>query len=162
MMDFEVARCTRHCAATGRELAESEEFYSVLVDEQGEVRRYDYAVDAWTGAPKSAIGWWKSRMPAAGAKRPQMAPSEVLLELFRSLEEADREHDKRYVMALLLVRRRIFRLEETSHDDLGHDVLVMYCARDESTHRVPVVMPTDERIKVIQEELNLLLFAGAA
>ncbi len=31
MIDYEIQRCTRHCAASGRELVEGETFYSVLL-----------------------------------------------------------------------------------------------------------------------------------
>ena len=62
-MDYEVQRCTRHCCATGRELAPGEEFYSVLIAEGAELVRLDYAVEAWEGPPEGAVGWWKSQMP---------------------------------------------------------------------------------------------------
>jgi hypothetical protein len=46
-MDYEVQRSTRRCATTGRDFAPGESFYSVLVAEGAELRRLDYAVDAW-------------------------------------------------------------------------------------------------------------------
>ena len=161
-MDFEVQRCTRHCATSGRELAEGEEFFSAIVAEGTDMRRLDYAIEGWHGAPQGAIAWWKSRMPTRDARKSQLAPSEVLLELFANLEEAADKADMRYVMALLLVRRRILRSEETETDADGHEVLVLYCPRDESTHRVRSVMPDEQRTAEIQIELTGLLFAGAA
>jgi len=161
-MDYEVQRCTRHCAASGRPLNEGEEFFSVLVVEGADVRRYDYAVEAWQGAPAGALGWWKSRIPSREAKKTQLAPGEVLLQLFTELEGVVEKQDMRYVLSLLLVRRRILRLEETEHDQAGREVLVLYSPRDETMHRVAVVMPGEVRTVQIQQELEGLLFAGAS
>jgi hypothetical protein len=162
-MDYEVQRCTRHCAASGREFEEGEEFYSVLVAEGAEVRRYDYALDAWPGPPEKSLGFWKSRMPTREAQtnKPKLAPGEVMLQLFAELEEAPDRQDMRYVLALLMVRRRLLRLEETLAEEPEGEVLVLYSPRDENLYRVPVVMPGEARIKEIQEELGNLLFAGS-
>ena len=66
----------------------------------------------------------------------------------------------RYVLALLLIRRRVVRLEETERDDNGCEMLVLYCPRRETTYRVAVAAPNDERTTEIQHELAGLLFAG--
>lgn len=159
-MDYDVQRCTRHCAASGRELAEGETFYSVLLAEGAELKRLDYAAEAWPGPPPNAVGWWKSQMPTREAKKAQMAPSEVLLEFFASLAEQDDKADMRFVLALLLVRRRILRLEETEAGDDG-ETLVLYSPRDESTHRVRSIVPDEQRTAEIQAELSKLLYAQA-
>jgi hypothetical protein len=161
-MDYEVQRCTRHCAASGRPLAEGEEFYSVLIAEGAEVRRYDYAVETWQGAPPGVIGWWKSRIPEREAKKTQLAPGEVLFQLFAELEAATDKQDMRYVLSLLLIRRRVLRLEDTESDEQGREVLVLYSPRDDTTHRALGVVPDPERANAIQQELDRLLFAGAS
>ena len=43
--------------------APGETYYSVLVAEGAELKRYDYAADAWQGPPAEAVGWWKSQIP---------------------------------------------------------------------------------------------------
>lgn len=162
-MDYEVQRCTRHCAASGREFEEGEEFYSVLVAAGAEVRRYDYALEAWSGPPEKSLGFWKSRMPTreAQAHKPKLAPGEVMLQLLAEWEEERDKQDMRYVLALLMVRRRVLRLEETLAEEPEGEVLVLYSPRDENLYRVPVVMPGEARIKEIQEELGNLLFASS-
>ena len=57
-MDYEIQRCTRRCAATEREFAPGEEFFSVLVAEGAELRRLDYCAEAWEGPPENATGNW--------------------------------------------------------------------------------------------------------
>lgn len=156
-MDYEVQRCSRHCARSGRELPPGEPFYSVLVAEGADVRRYDYSVDAWQGPPQQAIGWWKSQIPDRNAKRMHWAPNDVMLQFFDELAEQPDKQDMRYVLALLLVRRRVMRLEETEQDDQGREVLMLYCPRRETSYKVPAVTPDQSRIDEIQQELTRLL-----
>lgn len=160
-MDYDLQKTSRTCSATGREIPAGDEFYSVLIREGAVLKRLDYAVDAWPGPPNEAIGWWKSTMPDRDPKKPKPAPSEVLLELFRDLENSPERLDLRYVLSLLLIRRRLLRMEETEHDDAGREVMVLYCPRDEQTYRVTNVAPNEARAQEIQEYLGQLLFSSA-
>lgn len=161
MIDYEVQRCTRRCATTGRELAPGEEFFSTLVAEGSQVVRHDYAREAWHGPPPGVLGWWKSQMPEKTAKKMQFAPNDVMLELLESLEQRPDQKDMRYVLSLLLIRRRVVRLEGTEQNAEGEEVSVLYCPRRDATYRVETRMPSDERIAEIQAELAQLLFADA-
>jgi len=161
-MDYEIQRSTRHCAATGRELAPGEEFYSVLVAEGAEWKRLDYCLEAWSAAPSGAIACWKSQVPHPNARRMHWAPNDVMVQFFEELEAQPDRQDMRYVLALLLVRRRVMRIEETERDPQGGEVLVLYCPRKEATYRVRVAAPEESRVGQIQEELARLLFARAA
>jgi hypothetical protein len=161
-MDYEIQRCTRHCATTGQELKPGDEFYSVLVADGSKLVRRDYSVEAWQGPPHDVVGWWKSQIPRPDAKRLHWAPNDVMLRFFDELGEKPAGQDMRYLLALLLVRRRVMRLEEESRDEQGRQTLVLYCPRREATYRVAVVPPDESRIDEIQRELAKLLFAHAS
>ncbi len=156
-MDFEIQRCTRHCAATGRELSPGETFYSVLIDRGSSVERCDYSEAAWTDPPSDAIGWWKTQLPDPKAQRKQWAPNEVMLRLFDELADQPDRHDLRYVLALLLVRRRVMRLEEAEQDSPDSDLVTLYCPRRDETYQVPVVLPGPSRAEEIQRQMAQLL-----
>lgn len=162
MIDYEVQRCTRHCAASGRELQPGETFYSTLTTEGAQVVRHDYSLEAWHGPPEGVLGWWRAHMPERDASKLHWAPNDVMLELLESLESLPEKQDMRYVLALLLIRRRVVRLEETEHDEQSREVSVLYCPRREATYRVVTVIPNEERTAEIQDELARLLFANAA
>ncbi|MGO8688054.1 MAG: hypothetical protein ACLQLG_00320 [Thermoguttaceae bacterium] len=155
-MDYEVQRSARRCATSGREFAPGEKFYSALVVEGAELRRYDYAAEAWQAPPPGAIGWWQSQLPDAAGKRPHGAPNDVLLQCFDELAEQPERQDMRYVVALLLVRRRVFRLEEDDRAS-GGEVLRLHCPRRDATYEVPVVIPDPARIDEIQQQVAKLL-----
>ena len=158
-MDYEVQRCTRRCCVSSRELREGEAYYSALLPAGGTVERRDYSAESWSGPPEGALGWWKAQVPTPQAKKARLAPSDVLLEYFNDLAERPAEQDTRYVLALLLVRRRVLRMEEGTDDG---DRLTLYCPREDATYRVPVAMPDEARAAEIQERLARLLYAEAA
>jgi hypothetical protein len=156
-MDYEVQRSTRCCSITGREFVPGEVYFSVLMAEGAVLKRYDYAAEAWPGPPEASVGWWKSQLPDRAAARKHWAPNDVMLQFWDELAEQLEKQDMRYVLTLLLVRRRVFRLEEEEHDANGQEVLVVYCPRRETTYQVVAVTPEPERIDLIQEELAALL-----
>lgn len=162
MFDFDVQRCSRKCAKSERELQPGEAYYSALVSEGSELKRLDFAADAWDQPPDGTMAWWKSHMPGAGAKRAHWAPNDALLEYFQLLEGDPTKADVRYVLALLLVRRRIVRWEHSESDENNQEVMVLYCSRQETEFRVPVQMPAPDRATEIQQELSRLLVTPAA
>ena len=162
MLDFVVQRCTRRCQATDRELKPGEMFYSALIAQGADVVRQDFCEEAWEGPPPESIGWWKSQMPAPNAKKLHWAPNDVILHYFQQLGEDPAHADTRYVLALLMTRRRIMRLERSETDEQGQEWLVLHCPRSENEYRVSVTTPQSERVEAIQKDLAQLLYADAA
>jgi len=156
-MDYEVQHSARCCSSTGREFAPGETYYSVLVAEDAETRRYDYAAEAWRGPPAEAIGWWKSQIPDRKAAKKHWAPNDVMLDFWDELADQPEKQDMRYVLTLLLIRRRVLRMEEEKHNQEGQEVVVVYCPRRETTHEIPVVIPEQSRVDQIQNDLAVLL-----
>ncbi|MEX2092293.1 MAG: hypothetical protein WD971_06430 [Pirellulales bacterium] len=166
-LDFEIQRSTRRCAATDRALEPGEVCYSVLEVRGADIVRKDYAASAWSGPPAESFGWWKSRVPEPHAKKIKLAPNDVLLELFDHLAERPENEDMRYVLALLLVRRRVLRLDGPAlpaaklSSASGVQTMTVFCPVREASYEVTVVMPSDERIDEIQQQLGELLVSGA-
>ena len=157
LMDYEIQRCTRHCALSDRELAPGEGYYSVLVPEGSAVCRLDYSEEAWDGPPQGALAWWKSRLPTATERRKRWAPNDAMLRFFEELGEVPGKEDVRYVLALLLVRRRVMRVEEGDPSPEESPMLVLFCPRNGTTYTIAAAAPAAERIEAIQEELARLL-----
>ena len=156
-MDYEVQHSSRRCSVTGREFAPGEIYYSAVAAKGAEVIRCDYAADAWQGPPENTIGWWKSQVPDRTTNKKHWAPNDVMLQFWDELATQPDKQDMRYVLTLLLVRRRVFRLEEEKFDEQGGEMLVVECPRREATYEIAAVMPEAGRINQIQEELAALL-----
>lgn len=171
LLDFEVQRCSRHCAATDRELQPGDICYSVLEVSGADVVRKDYSTEGWQGAPDRAFGWWKSRVPEPTARKIKLAPNDVLLELFEQLADRLDQSDLRYVLTLLLVRRRVLRVDVAAGDrgkpgsgapsENNAEIMTVYCPKRDATYNVTVDMPHGERIDEIQQQLSQLLIADA-
>ena len=88
------------------------------------------------------------------------APNDVMLDLFDEFADEPAQADLRYVLALLLLRRRVMRLEDTETGETG-ETMVLYCPRRETEYRVSAAPPGPDRVSEIQQELARLLFANA-
>jgi hypothetical protein len=171
LLDFEVQRTSRRCAATDLPLEPGDICYSVLEARGADVVRKDFSSAAWTDPPADAFAWWRTRIPEPVAKKVKLAPNDVLLELFDQLADDPMHSDMRYVLTLLLVRRRVFRLEtanepmngnlETQQLERVSDVMCVYCPKRETSYNVLAAMPDSARIDEIQQQLSDLLIAGA-
>lgn len=170
LLDFEVQRSSRRCSATDLPLEPGDVCYSALEVRGVDVLRKDFSSAAWTEPPAEAFAWWRTRIPEPAAKKVKLAPNDVLLELFDQLADDPIHADMRYVLTLLLVRRRVFRLE-TPADFSGEaeqeriegvgDLMCVFCPKRETSYSVPAAMPNSARIDEIQQRLSDLLIAGA-
>ena len=160
MLDFDVQRCTRRCAATDAPLVPGDTYYSVLLAEGADVVRRDFAHAAWQGPPEGALGWWSATVPSDDAAKPKLAPSEVALELFDRWREQEEQADAVYVLALLLVRKRVLRFSENPFDASADNaqMLQLHCPTRAAEYEIPVVAVGTERANEIQEQLIELLY----
>lgn len=159
MQDFDVKRFTRKCAKTERELQPGEAFYSVLLADGADIIRQDYAADAWDGPPDESIGWWKSEVPDPKSHKVHWAPNDVMLHYFQQLESQPDKKDVRYILGLLLIRRRVMKLDESVGNENQSGFLNVFCPKADCEYQIEVATPSPNRIQAIQDELAELLFA---
>ena len=160
LLDYEIAHCTRRCAVGGRALAPGEAYYSTVHIERGVTMRRDYAVEAWPGPPADAVAWWQSRVADGDAGRARLAPSDVLLNLFAALADEPAEMEFRYVLGLLLLRRRLLKFDQT-RTDVDGETMQLDCPRREEQFELRVAAPTALRMAELERRLGDLLYGGA-
>jgi hypothetical protein len=155
MIDYQIQPSTRRCSISGREIRPGEHYYSVLLEEDGKFVRRDFSVEAWQGAPEGAFSFWRGRLtPPQQGKRRLLIDDEMLMECFGRLEgqlEPSRLRF-RYVVALLLMRRRRLRFEQTEQDG-AQEVLWLRCTRTGARHAVVNPGLTDEELETVQEDV---------
>jgi hypothetical protein len=158
MIDYQIQPNTRRCFLTNRELRPGEKFYSVLLDENGQLVRHDYSVEAWQGPPDGAFSFWAGKVPAPDqSKRPRI-DDDMLFECFNRLEgQTDPGRiNFRYVVALLLMRRKRLKFAGalTEH---GREVLHLRDAPSGTEYDVVNPGLTDDEMASVQEDvLNVL------
>jgi hypothetical protein len=158
MTPYQIQGPARQCAATGRDLLPGERFYSVLLDEAGQFVRKDFAADSWSGPAPGAIAYWCGRVPASGQSRRPTVNEEWLLDCFTHLAEAREpaQRNFRYVVALLLMRRKRFKFEDVCKRD-GDEYLVLRDAKSGARFEVLDPRLDDAETAAVQEEVFRVL-----
>jgi len=131
------------------------------LDEESETVRRDYGAEAWQGAPEGSLGWWRSRVPVKDGK-PKLAPTDVMLNLFTALADKPSDAQFRYLLGLLLIRRRVLRREEASCDDAGREVLILFAPRCDQRYEMLVDEPDPQQAEQIQQRMIDLLYGDGA
>ncbi len=158
MTDYQIQPNTRRCAVTGRELKPGEKFFTALLEEGGKFLRQDYSSEAWQGPPPGAFSFWCGRVPAQEESRRPRIDDDLLTDCFQRLEGQSEPGrvSFRYVVALLLMRRKRFRFEE-ARTDAGQELLRLRCTRTGILHEVINPRLTEEEMVAVQEEVFKVL-----
>ena len=158
LLDFDVRACSRRCASTERTLQAGDAYFSVLEEQGTGMQRTDYSVEAWQGPPEECIGWWRSKIPTKEGGKPKLAPTEVMLNLLSALAKRPEDQEFRYLLSLLLLRRRILKREEATRNQAGNEVLVLSCTRRKEQFEVVVAEPNATQAKLVQQRMIDLLY----
>ncbi len=154
MADYHIQPNSRRCVATGRDLRPGEKYYSVLIEDGERFVRQDFSTDGWTGPPEAAFSFWMGRVPDSNEKAKPRFDDDLLLDCFQRLEgQADPSRiNFRYVLALLLMRRRKLKFEESREQD-GVEQLCLRCLKTGTEHLVINPQLTEEAMLQVQEEV---------
>jgi len=150
----------------------------VVLEQGKDYQRRDYSAESWSGPPEGTIGWWKNRMPTAEEKRWVLAPKEVLIDLLRQMADAPSQAKSRYLLALMLMRRRIVRpataaacgglnsgteppRDATGENDDERELLRVEVSGDSSVLEIPVCRISRAEADELRDELNALIYCEA-
>ena len=120
--------------------------------------RKDFSQEAWQGPPAGAFSFWTGHVHAGGDKFKPRFDDDLLEDCFQRLEGQTEPArvNFRYVVALLLMRRRRLRFEN-SLVDAGVEKMIL--RRQRTGARFEVVNPRlsdDEMVQVQEEVFNVL------
>ena len=158
-MDWDIGKSSLACVACGREFAEEQKVFSALYDESVNLARKDYCSTCWpqqeTGA---AFSFWQTAIPGRDAPVRRFVNDEIVLDLFRRLSGQDNAERRnfRYVLALLLMRRKVLKFRAFRREE-GGDVLVVYDRLGDCEHAVLDPRLTEEQIQQVTEEVGQVL-----
>lgn len=157
-LNWEVGHSAGRCAVTGRVLEEGEEFYSAIFEEGETFRRADFSIDAWTGPPENCFCHFKSRIPVKTKKKRLLVDSEMLVSFFTRLAEETEpvRIQFRFVLALILMRKRVLRYERTTTTG-GVETWAMVLMTDKSEHQIVNPRLTDDQIASVSQQLGAVL-----
>lgn len=157
--NWEVSKSQRVCAITGKVLEVGDNFFSGLKEEEDSFVRLDYSQEAWEELEQKDefFSFWRSKIlaPDENKKKKLIIDVEAFYTFFCNLA-GDEKHNRmlfRYLIALILVRKRVLKLEEIEKSPEG-EALILLDIRKKEEVRVPVLDATEEELEAAQLELN--------
>lgn len=157
------------CARSGRPFADGETLYTAIYfdpETSGFMRR-DIALEAWEEelAERTPFSFWKTLYePVVAEVKPEIAPKENAQSLLSRLIEEDdpKTENARYILALMLERKRI--LTPTDVKETEHGRMLLY--ENKKTGDVFLVRDPElhlHEMAQVQDEVAMLLgFGGPA
>lgn len=164
---WDIGRFTGRCAATGATLEPGTPCIAALVEREDDptvpLARLDFSEEGWKSAdrPTGVIAFWRSVVAAPDQKRRGFVDDQTLLDLFERLGGDERQHRVRFrfVLMLLLVRKKLLRVTGTSTDGGIESWHVLPRGAVEGEVPSGVVNPKldEEAMKEITEQLGEVL-----
>ncbi len=155
---WQVDPTTGVCVNTGRKLEEGEEYYTVLFDDGDSFRRIDYSLDSWKAPPEDCFCYFKTRVPVKEKRKRLLVDDELLVNFFLRLEDETEplRIQFRFVLALILMRKRLLRYDNSTVED-GVETWQMTLVREKTEHRVVNPRLTDDQIDGVSQQLTAIL-----
>jgi hypothetical protein len=119
MSEWEINKPLGQCHGTERKIESGEEYFAALVETEEGLQRRDFCADYWESRKPDVFCYWKTRLPEPGQKRQLFVDDQMLMAFFERLEK-ETEQEKinfRFVLALILMRKRILKYDETINKD---------------------------------------------
>ncbi len=120
--DWEIKSRAHACARTGREFQPGEIFYTLLIREGEGFRREDLSEEAWESRNDNMqpFSFWRSKYEPPAPPPPEPLPKDDAEGLLRRLvaENDPAYANVRYILALMLERKRLLRPMESQDDDM--------------------------------------------
>ncbi len=118
IIDWSIQSRADRCSLTGRQFEDGEYFYTVLYDEVSGFRREDLSEAAWKERKKEGVtpfSFWRSKFEVPPPAAPEALGKQTAEELLRRYmaDDAPEHQNVRYILALMLERKRLLKEIET-------------------------------------------------
>jgi len=161
--DWTIQGRSGRCAATGRDFTEGEYFYTLLFRERDGFLRLDLSEEAWkerqgNGDPNEPYSFWRTKFEPPLPAPPEPLAKETAEDLLRRyMTERDESHaNARYILALMLERKRLLKQIEAKEDMHGRTLVYEHVKTGE-VFIVPDPGLRMEQIEAVQNEVAGLL-----
>ena len=160
MADWEINKPIGQCSGNGRTIEYGEEYFGALVQTEGGLKRCDFSTEYWENEKPEVFCFWKTKLPDPEQKKKIFIDDNMLMAFFERLQnETDQEKiNFRFVLTLILMRKRIFKYEEAIIKD---DKEIWRLRVTGSKDYVDVVNPhlDEEQIEQLSSQLGEIMQA---
>lgn len=161
MATWEIYKPLGECAATGTKIEFGDEYYGALVDSEEGLVRKDFSTAYWDKEKPQVYCYWKTRLPHPEQKKKIFVDDEMLMAFFDRLEDEDQTEriNFRFVLALILMRKRRLKYEGSIQRDDGHEIWTLKVTGEKRQVEVDNPHLDEEQIEQLSEQMGQVLHA---
>ena len=182
---YQIQRTTGICAITERKLEPGEIYIATLVDaplEDGQKPskddpgfvRIDISMEAWDQGkrPEKIFSYWKTTVPEPNKKKQLFVDNNVLFNLLLRLADETQPQRQafRFVIALILMRKKLLRYDKSVKQDDGTELWTMtpkldmtkgHMGKWDEKNKLSIIDPhlDDDQIQQVSDQLGQILEA---
>jgi hypothetical protein len=164
MTEWDIQSRADACTACQRAFADKEAYHTLLnMSTSGYARRDLCATCFASAARDGVISYWQGEYKLPPPPPPEAIQKETAETLLRKLvESTDPSHTSaRYILAVMLERKRILKHRDTVHEDSGAELLVYDHARTGESFTIPDPKLRLDQLAQVQQEVSALLHPSA-
>jgi hypothetical protein len=142
---YDVSRPQGICHVSGKPIEPDEKFMAALRETPQGFERVDVSLPHWAEFDhKDVLAFWQTQMPRHEQKKKVFVDDTVLCELFDRLGSATEpaKLNFRFVLGLILMRKKLLVYETTRHEADGRDI---WCVRPKGR---------DEKLDLVDPKLD--------
>lgn len=158
MSEWDINKPLGQCFGTNREIEPGEEYFGALVRTEEGLQRRDFCADYWESEKPDVFCYWKTKLPHPDQKKQLFVDDQMLMAFFERLEK-ETEPEKinfRFVLALVLMRKRILKYDDTRIDD-GREIWRLRIVGDKQIAEVVNPHLDEEQIEQLSSQIGEIL-----
>ena len=165
--DFDIAKAADLCCRCGKQMQPTEEFFATVREAGDLFVREDHCLTCWEGngqsgeegpsGPEGLFGVWRTRVPTPEEKKKKLlVDDDLIVNFFERLEGADSpaKLSYRFVLALVLMRKRRLVYDRTTQGADGRDVWQMHFRGDPTPREVIDPHMDEDKIAEVSQQLG--------
>src|SRR4051812_30455507 len=156
---YQVTKPQGICSITQQPIEPGQKFMAALRETPAGFERLDISIDAWPQFDrKDVIGFWQTVMPKNEQKKKGFVDDQVLCEIFERLSETTEgpKLNFRFVLGLILMRKRMIVYEDTRTEDGKEVWQVRFKGRDDKLDLVTPKLDEQQVMEVSQQLSEIL------
>ena len=159
MADWEIKKTLGQCFGTNKPIEAGQEYYAALVKTESGLERRDYSLEYWHEHSPTVFCFWKSRMPLSEQKKKLFIDDEMLMAFFdRLAEETEPKHIHfRFVLTLILMRKRKLKYDSSVIDDAGNEVWMLRVTGQDRMEKVINPHLSEDQIEQLSGQMGQIL-----
>lgn len=153
------------CSATGEPFQDGQHFYTLLFDEKAGFRREDLSEAAFKARPADGpkpFSFWRSKYEKPAPAAPEALGKQTAEDLLRRYmaEDSPQHTNARYILALMLERKRLLKPIEQRRSEDGRLLLVYEHSKTGEVFVIPDPQLRLDEIEGVQMEVAAMLSPG--